>query len=133
MRMKRPLTGKILRHAQGMGVPTPETVRERARELALIDGRLRYSEADWRRAFRELHGGYHEPDAFNLTGPDDQIAEIVSERDMIAPTLGHHPGRTEVDGNLSIGEELVAEGLDEAEHDRMLRCRREIDGPRAEE
>ena len=131
--MKRPVSGKILRHAEGMGVPSPETVRQRARELALIEGREHYTEIDWRRAHRELHGGNHDPDLFNLNGPDDEMAEIISERDMIAPTLGHHNARTTVDGSASIGEELVAEGLDEAEHDRMLKCRLEIDVPEEQE
>ncbi len=116
-----------------MGVPSVETVRQRARELALIEGRERYNALDWRRAYGELHGGHHDPEPSCLDGPDDEMAEIISERDMVAPTLGHHPGRTELDGGTSVGEELVAEGLDEAEHDRMLQCRREIDGPKERE
>jgi hypothetical protein len=124
MKVTRPVLGKILEHTQGMGVPDPDTVRRRAQEIAMIEGRLSFNREDWKQAFHELHGGH------NGDGSDDDMLDTISERDMIAPSLGHHPGRTEVeDGSRSIAEELVAEGLDEAEHDRMLEARRSVDIP----
>ncbi len=90
MRITRPVLGKILQHARGLGVPSPDTVRERARELALIEGRDTYNDQDWKTAFHELHGGHH----------------------------------SDTDESQSVGEELVAEGLDEAAHDQMLEAHR---------
>lgn len=124
MRITRPVLGKILEHDHGMGVPDPDAVRRRAQELALIEGRPAFTREDWIRAFHELHGGH------NGEGTDDDMLDTISERDMVSPTLGHHPGRTEAeDGSHSLGEELVAEGLDEALHERMLQARLSVDIP----
>ncbi|MEI6349852.1 MAG: hypothetical protein WCP06_01955 [Verrucomicrobiota bacterium] len=123
MKIKRPVVGKILCHTNGLGVPSPETVRERALELARIEGRTEYTDEDWKRAFRELHGGHHGNENEATRAADDEMIDTASERDMVAPTLGHHNGHN-IDGGDCIGEELVAEGLDEADHDRMLASRR---------
>ena len=42
-----------------MGVPSPEMVEARAREIAMIDERdpEDFTDADWEQARRELHGG----------------------------------------------------------------------------
>jgi hypothetical protein len=122
MRITRPVLGKILQHSQGLGVASPETVRRRAQELAVIDGRDVYTDQDWKRAFHELHGGNHDTGDSNGHGLDDEMKDAISERDMIAPSLGHHVGRMEMEGGDCIGEELVAEGLDEAAHDHMLQA-----------
>ena len=106
-----------------MGVPSAETVRQRAMELALIEGRSIYTDEDWKRAFHELHGGHHENGENGHRAADDEMIEAISERDMVAPTLGHHHNN-EVEGGASLGEELVAEGLDEAVHEQMLESRR---------
>ena len=112
--------GKILQHASGLGVPTPELVRRRARELAVIDGRPPgdYTETDWQRAKRELHGGHdfvrgeEAPEALELG--------LAEENDHRA--LRHGPSAPE-----NLGEELFAEGMDEAVHEQMLEARREAD------
>ena len=132
MRITRPVVGKILHHANGMGVPSPDTVRERAQELARIEGREGYNDEDWKRAFHELHGGHHGNESEAARAADDEMAEAISERDMVAPTLGHHNSHN-IDGGESLGEELVAEGLDEADHDRMLEARRSDDAEAEEE
>ena len=132
MRITRPVLGKILQHAQGLGVPSADTVRQRAFEIAKIDGREQYHEQDWKRAFLELHGGHH--DLGDRNGEDDEMLELISERDMVAPSLGHHVKRMDADGGESLGEELVAEGLDEAVHEQMLEARqKEDDDRRADE
>ena len=131
MKITRPLLGKILQHAQGLGVPSPETVRQRAMEIAMIEGRETTSDEDWKRAFHELHGGHHEAGDHDQDG---EMAEAISERDMVAPSLEHRVHRGDVDGGESLGEELVAEGLDEADHDRMLQSRRnEVEADEPEE
>lgn len=118
----RPASAKIIQHAEGLGAPDPEQVRLRAAELARINGRAIYNEADWQEAKRELHGGHalHEGDE------GFQIEAMVSGHDMVAGSLGHHAEKFGLDGE-NLGEELVAEGMDEAEHERMLMARSEVE------
>src|SRR5207253_1962242 len=50
--------GKISVHGDGVGVPSPEMIERRAREIALIDERDPddFTDADWEQARRELMG-----------------------------------------------------------------------------
>ncbi len=119
MNSSRPPYAKILVHAEGLGVPSPEMVRQRALELARIDGRTEYTETDWQRAKQELHGGH--PASWD--DEEDRMPESVSERDMTATDTGHHVENL-VGGEDNVLEELVAEGMDEAVHDQMLEAAR---------
>ncbi len=119
MNTSRPPYAKIVVHSTGLGVPSPEMVRQRARELALIDGRAEHNERDWQRARQELHGGH--PRSWD--DEEDRMPQSVSERDMTATDTGHHTENM-VDGDDNVLEELVAEGMDEAVHDRMLEASR---------
>jgi len=121
MKISRPVSGKILSHGEGLGTPSADTVRQRAQELALIDGRETPTEQDWKRAFLEVHGGHHEP---GLYGEDNEMVGAITETDRVAPTLGRHVHQADIDGGESLGEELISEGLEEASHDRMLESRR---------
>lgn len=123
MSQNRPASAKIMQHAEGLGAPHPEQVRLRAQELAIINGRTEYSEHDWREAKRELHGGHAEIE-------DDrgyEIEAMISVRDMIAGSVGHHAENLPSAESDSLGEELVAEGMDEAEHEQMLMARTEAE------
>ena len=113
---------KIVVHSHGMGVPSPETVRQRALELARIDGRSEHNEQDWQRARQELHGGH--PRSWD--DEEDRMQESISERDMISTDHGHHTENL-LGGEDNVVEELVAEGMDEAVHDRMLQASRDIE------
>jgi hypothetical protein len=119
MNTTRPPYAKIVVHSEGMGVPSPEMVRQRARELARIDGRAEYTEQDWRRAKQELHGGHE----YSWDGDEDRMPQSVSERDMTATDTGHHIENLR-GGEDNVIEELVAEGMDEAVHDQMLAASR---------
>ncbi len=127
MNKMRPNTAKILVHSTGLGAPNSEMVRERAREIAFINGRAEFSEADWRQAKMELHGTQI-PD-----GEEVEASQMVSERDMIACDSGHHTERVLMEDDGNIVEELIAEGMDEAEHERMLEARRESEAEDKEE
>jgi hypothetical protein len=122
MKINRPVSGKILSHGEGMGTPSAETVRQRAEELAMIDGRETPTEQDWKRAFMEVHGGHHDS---SLNGDDSEVVGAITETDSVAPTLGHHVHEVDIDGGENLGEELISEGLEEASHDRMLESRRQ--------
>ena len=117
----KPTSAKILHHSEGLGTPTAETVRKRAQELALINGHAAYSEEDWRDAKRELHGGHESND----TNGEMDMASLVSEHDMVVGSVGHHAENLGADDASNVGEELIAEGMDEAVHEQMLAARRE--------
>jgi len=94
-------------------------VRQRAVELARIDGRTEHNERDWQRARQELHGG-HEA---SWDEEEDRMPESISERDMTATDKGHHVENL-LGGDDNVLEELVAEGMDEAVHEQMLEASR---------
>ena len=116
MSTSKPMTAKIIHHSEGMGTPSEETVRQRAIELARINGHETFTDLDWASAERELHGGHtsnshHEP--LEMTG-------IVSERDMILGDIGHRIEVVRLDDDDNLVEELFVEGMDEAVHEQML-------------
>ena len=117
----RPHSAKILQHSTGMGAPNADLVRRRAHELALIAGRAEFGEEDWRQAKRELHGGHEFAEA--VDGAD--MTSLVSGCDMISSDPGHHVERLGMDSSENLGEELIAEGMDEAVHEQMLASRLE--------
>ena len=124
---KNPLNkGRLTENAVGLGTVTPEMVEARARELAMIAGRVppEPSEIDYEQARRELTGG-SEADA------DEQILESVPESERWNPIPGAQGTHTED----SLGEDedsegrsesaqLVEEGIKEAEHDQMFQAAR---------
>jgi hypothetical protein len=119
----KPTSAKIIQHSQGLGVPSMETVRRRAAELARIDGRTEYNENDWREAKRELHGGH---EVLNHDNGGD-MAALVSERDFLISDVGHRVETSSSDTPENTGEELVAEGMDEAVHDQMLAAAADVE------
>ena len=48
-------------HGNGVGVPSPDAVEKRAREIAMIDERdpNEFTDADWNQARKELMGVEH--------------------------------------------------------------------------
>lgn len=106
------------------GLATRQEVRQRAVELALINGRTatEVSKADWDQAKRELLGEPSED-------PKTEILEAApeSERwDVLPGSTGHQvavvPSEEEDAEGRSENERLVEEGVAKAEHDQMLRA-----------
>ena len=120
---QRPL-GKITVHGGGLGAPTPEQVEKRAREIALIDERdpNDYTDADWDQARRELLGEVIPPPPEE----DERAARMQEEWEVTPDNLGRRVNRggTQADEE-SVGEQLVTDGVEEANHDQMLEARRE--------
>jgi hypothetical protein len=114
---------KISLHGNGMGVPSPEDIEKRAREIALIDERdpNEFTDADWNQARLELMGTEH------LAPPEEtpDNAEVTEEWNVVAGSTGHRAPRPGVEEEETVGEELVTGGLEEAAHDQMLEARRE--------
>jgi hypothetical protein len=116
----------IMINTAGVGTVTRKMVRERATELALINGRSGHevSAADWAQAKRELTG---EPDM----DPKEALLEAAPESERWDPlpgSTGHIIPVASIDGEdddgRSLGEKLVDEGVQEAEQDQMLQAAR---------
>ena len=122
---KNPLNkGIIMENAEGIGTVTPAMVEARARELAAINGRdsSEPSEADYQQAKRELTGEEEiDPQEENLESlPESEGWNPVpsSTGRQAADSLGEDEdaeGRSEA-------AQMYEEGINEAEHDQMLRA-----------
>jgi hypothetical protein len=115
--------GKISLHGNGMGVPSPEDIERRAREIAMIDERdpNEFTDADWNQAHQELLG------VENNNPPEETAdnAEITEEWNVVPGSKGHRAPRPIAEEEESLGEHLVSDGREEAAHDQMLEARRE--------
>jgi hypothetical protein len=124
---KNPLNkGVLTENAIGIGTVTPEMVEARARELAMIAGRVppEPSEVDYKQAKRELTGGT-EMDVQEAAL--DSIPESERWNPVPGSTGSHTPeslGEDEDSEGRSESAQLVEEGIKEAEHDQMLQAAR---------
>jgi hypothetical protein len=119
--------GTLTENSAGLGTVTRKMVRERAIELAVINGRSArdVSKSDWEQAKRELTGG-------SDTEPKEAVLESAPESERWDPvhgSTGHKvpvaPSEDEDDEGRSDNEKLVEEGIEGAEHDQMLQANRE--------
>ncbi len=117
----------VIIHGIGIGAVTRGMVRQRAAELAAINGREPHevSKSDWDEARRELNGG-GELDA------QQTLLESAPESDRwnpVAGSEGHEApvafGDNEDEDGRSIGERLFEEGVEEAGHDQMVKATEE--------
>ena len=116
--------GVLTEHSAGIGTVNRAMVRERAAELAVINGRLAQdaSKSDWEQAKQELTGE-SEPD------PNAAALEAASESerwDPVPGSTGHKvpaaAGEDEDEDGRSDNERLVEEGIVGAEHDQRLQA-----------
>jgi hypothetical protein len=112
--------GVLTVNSAGIGTVTRKMVRERAVELATINGRtaLEVSKSDWDQAKRELTG---DPDGASNEAALEAAPE--SERwDMLPGSTGRKvpaaPSEDEDDEGRSDNERLVEEGIAGAELDQ---------------
>jgi hypothetical protein len=119
--------GILTENSAGIGTVTRKMVRERAVELAVINGRAArdVSKSDWDQARRELTG---EPD----TDPKEAILESAPESERWDPVPGSEgrkvpvaPSTDEDDEARSDNERLTDEGIAGAEEDQMHQASRE--------
>ena len=124
MKIIPPKDAALIIDSAGVGTVTDKMVRERAVELALIDGRTaqEVSKSDLEQAKRELTGG-------SDMDPNEALLESAPESERWDPLPGS-TGRVmpvtsiddEDDEGRSVGERLVEEGVLEAEHDQMVQA-----------
>jgi hypothetical protein len=124
MKENKPISGKISLHGNGMGVPSPEDIERRAREIAMINERNAddFTDADWSQAREELRG------VENNDPPEENDKTIKLEREWeITPDdRGRRVPRPGIEEDEeTVGEHLVTDGREEAARDQMLEARRE--------
>ncbi len=116
-------SARILRHGRRADEITEEAIAQRARELAMIDGRSPrdITDEDRRHALAELRG-----ESLPETSFDDDETSASLTRDPSEPlsVAGERkPTRNEPE-DQEVQERLVLEGVEEAQHDQMLAARR---------
>jgi hypothetical protein len=118
--------GLLTENSAGIGTVSREMVRQRAVELAVINGRSAQdvSKSDWDQAKRELMGGAD-------IDPKEEMLESVPESERWDPVFGSTGGKVpmapsedEDDEGRSDNERLVEEGIEGAEHDLMRQASR---------
>jgi hypothetical protein len=119
--------GALTENSVGIGTVTRKMVRERAMELAAINGRSAHevSKSDWEQAKRELTG---DSDVASKEAVLESAPE--SERwDPVHGSTGHKAsvasGEDEDEEGRSDNERLVDEGVGEAEFDQRRQAARE--------
>ena len=119
--------GALTENSAGIGTVTRKMVRERAIELAIINGRTaqEVSKSDREQAKRELTG---EPDM----DPKEAVLESAPESERWDPVPGSTGHKVPVassddedDEGRSDNERLVDEGIAGAEHDQTRQASRE--------
>ena len=124
MKIVPPKDAALIINSTGVGTVTDKMVRERAIELAEIDGRTaqEVSTSDLEQAKRELTGGSDQD-------PNEALLESAPESERWDPlpgTTGHVVPVTsfddEDDEGRSVSDRLVEEGMLEAEHDQMVQA-----------
>ena len=116
----------MIENSAGIGTVTRQMVRERAVELAVINGRSAQdvSKSDWEQAKRELTGG-------SDTDPKEADLELAPESERWDPVPGSTGNKAPVsasddedDEGRSAEEQLIEEGVAGAEHEQMLQAAR---------
>jgi len=119
--------GALTKNSTGIGTVTRKMVRERAIELAVINGRPAHesSKSDWEQARRELTGN-------SETDLKEAALESAPESERWDPvhgSTGHKvpvtSGEDEDEEGRSDNERLVDEGTGEAEQDQRRQAARE--------
>ena len=118
---KNSAVGRIINHANAVGLPDNADIEQRAKEIARIEGHRAVRDDDRRQAIQELRGN-------DLPPLGDEEAEGVSSLSRDPSEPASTPGRQipdrENEEEQFTTERLVAEGVNEAEHDQMLAARR---------
>jgi len=119
--------GVLTENSAGIGTVTRKMVRDRALELAVINGRSaqHVSKADWEQAKREMTG---ESEA----DPKEALLESAPETERWDPVPGStggkapvNPSEDEDEEGRSDAERLIQEGIAGALHDEMLQTNKE--------
>ncbi len=122
--MENPIDeGRFSIRGEGLGTVTEAMVRQRASELAIINGRSgnHILDSDLREARRELTG---KEGLNSQPEPEEQLPE--SERwDPVPGSTGSAAPTIPPSDEQTFAEKLVEEGIEDAEQDQMVQGTRE--------
>ncbi len=123
MKQNRIEDGRFTEHGHGLGTVTEAMVRHRAAEIAVINGRSpeQVLSSDLAEARRELTGE-------ERLVPSTPVAEALPEEDRwpgVPESEGKRAETVPAPDEQTFAEELVEEGVEEAEHDQALQAERE--------
>jgi hypothetical protein len=118
MKASETIKGRISSRLSGLGTVTPEMVEQRAREIALINGRAaeEFTEADLDEALAEMTGA----EGMQEQREEEPAPGAGNLRDAVPGTAGHKNAPKLPSDEQRFAEQLVQEGVDEAEHHSML-------------
>jgi hypothetical protein len=110
--------GKIVRGTEGLGTVTPQMIEERAHEIARSDGRNRPNDLDRSSAREELTGA--------RSGSEKVPTREEPGRDWEMPLVstGEKASTVRPEDDQNIPEELIQEGIEEADHDQRVSSER---------
>jgi len=126
MAIYKPISAKVIVGHEALGTPDLDLVEKRAREVAEIEEHAFPNEADWAEARRELHGlagsteGGTDGETLELLNQEDAGDAFAAMGQSGAGAIGSSVVTVE---ESTLGEELIREGMEEAEHERMLLAR----------
>ena len=110
--------GRISASGDGLGEVSSERIAGRAAEIARNEGRERSNGHDLARAEAELSSPGVAPSAPEIAAPELENMTAWDE----APVADGRAPRAAIEDEANIAEQLVQEGVEEAEHDRRARA-----------
>jgi hypothetical protein len=123
MKSNRIEEGRFTEHGRGIGTVTEKMVRDRAGEIAIVNGRSKRDvlQADMEQAYRELTGE-------ERLNPTPTAAENITEEDRWPEVPTSAGGKVETEpapDEQTFAEKLVEEGVEDAEFDQGVEATRE--------
>jgi hypothetical protein len=122
MKQNRIEEGRFSDRGRGLGTVTKDMVMQRAREIAVINGRSQNNvlDSDFDEALRELQGE-------DEMKPPLTAAESIPEDQRWEPLAGSEGKKTPIvpaADEQTFAEKLVDEGVADAEHDQEIQATR---------
>lgn len=108
----------------GVGEISQEDIYHRARELAIGDGRHTPHAADLENARLELHAAREDSASPEEIDGDDPL----SAEEELTPGSGGHRTPSQFPDEGNVADDLIHEGLDEADHDTRTESGRSAQG-----
>ncbi len=112
------LPNRLRAGSLGLGEASLDEIETRAKELALIDGRETVTDADFARATVELGGSSasaaHAPEVI------DSAMESLTTWDEPTGQHGMQVEPSHAEDEVSVGDQLIQEGVIEADHDSRV-------------
>jgi hypothetical protein len=123
MKQNRIEEGRFSAHGRGLGTVTEQMIRQRASEIAEINGRSKHNilSSDLDQARRELQGE-------ERLNPEATAAERIPEDERWESNTGSTGTQAETlpaADEQTFAEKLVEEGVADAEHDQEVEATRE--------